>query len=72
MNPRRRVLLIAIASWAFVALRSHSANPFSGVMSVARATKSTVGVVAGGPLRWIWESVRWLASRLFPWARIKR
>jgi hypothetical protein len=45
-NPRRRVLLIAIASWAIVGLRAKSANPFTGAIGLARMGRNALGGAA--------------------------
>lgn len=36
VNRRRRILIIALASWAVVAMRSRKTNPFSAALHVGK------------------------------------
>lgn len=46
VNPRRRVLLIAIASWGVVAARARTANPITGLLGLIRLATDFVGNAA--------------------------
>ena len=60
-DPRRRVLLIAIASWAIVGLRAKSANPFTGAVGLARTASS----IAKTPLKLLWIVLRRFCGSLW-------
>lgn len=65
INPRRRVLLIAIASWAVVGLRAKSANPFTGAVGLLRLVLNIVRA----PLKIFGVVVKKSLSLAIPWKR---
>ena len=46
VNPRRRVLLIAIASWLVVAAQTRTANPITGLLGLFRMATDFFGNAA--------------------------